>query len=253
LGWAFDGYPIYGPYGYSDPNNPNSPISRMRSGYVFRDGNFGTPNLNVTGRTTYPAWALSIGKPTTNNGPDVSTSYPLGWYVQDFDHIGDHGYTQGVAFDLDRYNGRFCKTPDFPGGTYAYFVAIETNGVPVFPYIIGLQFFGVKNGGDYGNPASVGFTTVDATAVTTYLGNTNSALTARSPIYNGTMTLTWDSTEGGHYTIETNANLTGWTPALTNITATGNSTQRTVPATGSQMFYRVRLDSFDGFDPVITP
>src|ERR1041385_3977017 len=28
LAWAFDGYPIYGPYGYSDPNNAASTITR---------------------------------------------------------------------------------------------------------------------------------------------------------------------------------------------------------------------------------
>ena len=29
IGWVSDGYPIYGPYGYSDPNNTNSVIRRM--------------------------------------------------------------------------------------------------------------------------------------------------------------------------------------------------------------------------------
>ena len=27
---------------------------------------------------------------------------------------------------LDRNNGRFCVTPDFPNGTYAYFATIDT-------------------------------------------------------------------------------------------------------------------------------
>jgi hypothetical protein len=30
-----------------------------------------------------------------------------------------------VDFDLDEYNGRWCVTPEFPNGTYAYFVAIS--------------------------------------------------------------------------------------------------------------------------------
>ena len=47
LGWSFDGYPIYGPYGYSTANNPNSGIRRIVSGFVPRDGNFGTTNLNT--------------------------------------------------------------------------------------------------------------------------------------------------------------------------------------------------------------
>jgi hypothetical protein len=57
LGWAFDGYPIYGPYGYSNPTNPASGVRRMINGYVLRNGQYGTSNLNVTGRTTLPLWA----------------------------------------------------------------------------------------------------------------------------------------------------------------------------------------------------
>ena len=28
LGWVSDGHPIYGPYGYGDPNDPGSPVPR---------------------------------------------------------------------------------------------------------------------------------------------------------------------------------------------------------------------------------
>ena len=52
-----------------------------------------------------------------------SSNYPLGRYMEDNDYLGDHGYVQGVDFDLDEYNGRWCFTPDFPKGTYAYFVS----------------------------------------------------------------------------------------------------------------------------------
>ena len=33
IGWAFDSYPIYGPFGYSSANNSNSSITRITSGY----------------------------------------------------------------------------------------------------------------------------------------------------------------------------------------------------------------------------
>ncbi|MFZ4792863.1 MAG: YHYH protein [Blastocatellia bacterium] len=36
LGRSFDGYPIYGPYGYSDPTNAASSIRRIRSGFRVR-------------------------------------------------------------------------------------------------------------------------------------------------------------------------------------------------------------------------
>jgi len=57
LGFAFDGYPVYGPYGYSSAMNPNSAITRMVSGYVLRDGSNGTTDLPVTGRTSIPQWS----------------------------------------------------------------------------------------------------------------------------------------------------------------------------------------------------
>ena len=47
LGWAADGFPIYGPYGYSVSNNASSSIKRMVSGYVIRNGQYGTSNLTT--------------------------------------------------------------------------------------------------------------------------------------------------------------------------------------------------------------
>ena len=57
LAWAADGLPVYGPYGYSSPLDPNSGVRRMVSGFVLRNGSNGTTNLTTTGRTTLPAWA----------------------------------------------------------------------------------------------------------------------------------------------------------------------------------------------------
>lgn len=48
LGWVNDGYPIYGPYGYSDANDPASPVRRMISGFRKR---------SITQRQTLPAYA----------------------------------------------------------------------------------------------------------------------------------------------------------------------------------------------------
>ena len=57
LAWVNDGYPLYGPYGYSNATNANSGVRRMISGYALRNGQNGTDNLTVTGRSTIPAWA----------------------------------------------------------------------------------------------------------------------------------------------------------------------------------------------------
>ena len=36
LGWAFDGNPIYGPYGYIDATNQSSGVRRIRSSYRIK-------------------------------------------------------------------------------------------------------------------------------------------------------------------------------------------------------------------------
>ena len=36
IGFAFDGYPVYGPFGYSNASNPNSAIKRILSSYRLR-------------------------------------------------------------------------------------------------------------------------------------------------------------------------------------------------------------------------
>jgi len=137
LGWAFDGYPIYGPYGFTDPMNSSSPVKRMVSGYRLRA---------ITARTTLPDWALpnhsGVSQTLTaaQYGPAVSTAFPLGRYVEDFEYVAGLG-------DLDQYNGRLEVTPDFPGGTYAYHVTIDASGSPVFPLIYGGQLYGVASGG----------------------------------------------------------------------------------------------------------
>lgn len=255
LGWSFDGYPIYGPYGYATASDAASGVRRMVSGYVMRDGSFGTTNLNSTGRASLPQWAIDAGHATSPNGPSVSTSQPLGWYLQDFDHLADHGYAQGVAFDLDRYNGRWCVTPEFPGGTYAYFVAIESDGTPAFPYIIGRQYYGVKQGGNYGATSTVGFSAIESPAQTIYQGGELAPPTAQSPSKTGgSVTLTWSSVEGGRYTVEQSTDLaSGWSSAATNLPGSAFSTQTTISAPGTKGFYRVRRDSVDAHDTVNTP
>lgn len=137
LGWAFDGYPIYGPYGYADPANPASPVKRLRSSFQLR---------KITARTSLPDWSLSAhpGVSATlaanQYGPAISTTFPLGRYNEDFE------YTAGLG-DLDQYNGRQEVTPEFPNGTYAYHVTIDDNGTPAFPYIFGGQLYGTATGG----------------------------------------------------------------------------------------------------------
>jgi hypothetical protein len=151
LGWMHDGYPIYGPYGFSDPANPASGVRRMVSGFVLRNGRNGADNLTLTGRRALPAWEArenhrAAALENLETGPDVGAQYPIGHYIEDYAYLGDLGKTAGKDFDLDELNGRWCVTPEFPGGTYAYFTTIDASGRPVYPYNMGRRYHGNPNG-----------------------------------------------------------------------------------------------------------
>jgi hypothetical protein len=98
IGWAYDGNPIYGPYGFDTPQGGE--VRRIESGY-------------------------SISTKNLQNRPN----YLPGFFVEDYDFT-DSG-------DLDIHNGRFCVTPEFPNGVYAYFCTIDVEFKPQFPYILG--------------------------------------------------------------------------------------------------------------------
>ena len=259
LGMAFDGYPIYGPYGYSDEMNSDSTVVRLKPGYMLKlEGRIPDGYLNRPSTVSYPYKAFiedyeyagndndglettytvvvssavtsgsgnryfisgtgldgTVEKPSFNfrkgrkyifnlSDSSLDTHAMLfsvygdgtsqGWHVsgqtpQDINAV----YTTGVVYkledavvdyatyvagfdaatlrtveitpasdtpqalfyfcynhanmgerlivgDLDKRNGRYCKTPDYPNGTYAYFITEDDNGDPAFPYIIGDTF-----------------------------------------------------------------------------------------------------------------
>ena len=120
IGWAFDGNPIYGPYAYQDPTDQQSSIVRLGSSYRVKPSLIFDENTNIS--------------PQRTDGPALSDE-PAGTFVEDYEYIFNLG-------ELDQYNGRFCKTPEYPEGRYCYFVTIDNSdaGVPVFPYVLGPTF-----------------------------------------------------------------------------------------------------------------
>ena len=56
-----------------------------------------------------------------------------------YDCVEDYNFTNTGT--LDKHNGRYCKTPEFPNGIYAYFCTLDANNVPEFPYVIGDEYF----------------------------------------------------------------------------------------------------------------
>jgi YHYH protein len=243
LGWVRDGYPVYGPYGYANATNSASPLTRMRSGYVLRNGQNGTQNLTVAGRTNIPLWAVRLYNVSAGqSGPNVSASYPLDRYMEDNDYLGDLGYAKGVDFDLDDYNGRFCVTPEFPTGTYAYFVSINSNGVPTFPYNIGRAF--------YGNPTGSAVTSITEAVTTNFLGGPNLPAVLNNPsLNNGIVTLTWSALEGGTYQVESSSNLSAWTTKASGIAAAFDNGSYTGASPESIKFFRVARTALASYDP----
>ena len=90
MGWAYDGNPIYGPYGYV--KRSGGVVAQMQSGY----------SLNLPDQ-----------RPPTS-------LYPAGFFVEDYTYKDVEDPTV-----LDENNGRFCITPEFPEGTYAYCTTIN--------------------------------------------------------------------------------------------------------------------------------
>ena len=101
VGWAYDGNPIYGPYGDSNSLTQTGGIIRPQSSYkldVETDSNLRPNKID-------------------------------GYFSQDYVYVPGHG-------DLDEYNGRYIVNSDFPQGTYAYFSTIDdSTKKPTFPYI----------------------------------------------------------------------------------------------------------------------
>lgn len=122
IGYAYDGFPIYGAYGYAN-NDGTGGITRMRSGYEL-----GTH----TTRTHYPDGT------DVDDGPAVDATYFLGYFREDYYFVAHPGQDEY----LDEHNGRFCVTPEYPNGTYAYFCTVDENWNSQFPYAVGPTFYG---------------------------------------------------------------------------------------------------------------
>jgi hypothetical protein len=123
IGFAYDGFPIYGAYGFLNPDGTGG-VTRMKSGYHLR---------NITLRTVH-----ADGTDVTD-GPPVGGAYPIGYFREDYEFIA--GSTPDV---LDDHNGRFCVTPEYPQGTYAYFTTVNADWNSAYPYAVGPTFYGVR-------------------------------------------------------------------------------------------------------------
>lgn len=123
IGFAYDGFPIYGAYGYQNTDG-TGPIVRIKSSYQLRDITVRTHNAN--------------GNDVTD-GPAVSTTYPLGYFREDYEYVA---HTEPEYLDI--HNGRFCVTPEYPDGIYCYFATVDEDWNSYYPYVVGPTFYGNK-------------------------------------------------------------------------------------------------------------
>ena len=118
VGFCFDGYPLYGPYGYTNPTSSASGVSLMTSSYIAKNTDHHRP----------PNWKFSNAMVVN----DINFMLSTGAFVEDFDFYEGSGI-------LDQYNGRFAVTPEYPEGVYAYYLTFtdDSLAIPKYPYIIG--------------------------------------------------------------------------------------------------------------------
>jgi hypothetical protein len=155
IGFMFDGFPVYGAYGYADTSSNGGSIKRMNSSYRLRAD---------TTRTTNP-WG-GVASPA---GPAVSSTYPMGCLLWDWEYVPGLG-------DLDSANGRWCRTPEYPNGTYAYFMTLDSTLAPAYPYTSAGAYYGVVQPGNIGvgpPPDTSGHNTINVP--TTVYGDTTGA------------------------------------------------------------------------------
>lgn len=98
VGWAADGFPIYALYGYAGFQSKASGIKEMRGSYRVKQG----------------------ARPSGSGQPGGTYD---GTFTRDYEYIKGLG-------DLDECNGKWTVTPEYPNGTYAYFL---TQNYPVVP------------------------------------------------------------------------------------------------------------------------
>lgn len=134
VAYAWDGYPVYGPFGYKNTDGTGG-ITRMVSSYAAKTAT------------------------TRANGPNVDAQYPSGCFIEDWEYKAGTGH-------LDEHNGRFCKTPEYPNGTYAYFTAIDASLKPTYPYFIGPTLYGDFSNANMGPNGGKATVPTDATQYT---------------------------------------------------------------------------------------
>ncbi len=196
VGYAFDGYPIYGPYGYSNASDASSPIKLIKPGYALR---------SITNRTTYSNGTL---QPSSLWGPLVNSTYPISSFMEDYAWAAGNG-------DLDACNGRWTVTPEYPLGIYAYYTTTNASMYPQYPFVMGC-YFGINLTPNGKNVA------VPSTGIASYFSyNSTGTTTVGNSTMGGVTTLFSNSTMNGATTLVGNGTMSGVTTVASGMTMSG--------------------------------
>lgn len=95
VGYAMDGFPIYAEYGYAEAQNAQSAVRELKASFRIKSG-------------------------TRPDGPGGEYD---GTFTADYEYVAGSG-------DLDECNGRVGVSPEYPDGSYMYFI---TNNYPFIP------------------------------------------------------------------------------------------------------------------------
>lgn len=114
IGYAADGFPIYGPYGYKHAEDSKSELIELRTSFKLKKQKRVTPD-NTTNETKNLGTASSADTPSTEK--------------QKAKPIIEYEYIEKLG-DLDDYNGRYGVTSEYPNGTYYYVIS---NSYPFIP------------------------------------------------------------------------------------------------------------------------
>ncbi|MEM9914791.1 MAG: YHYH protein [Planctomycetota bacterium] len=119
IGYAADGFPIYGVWAHEDPTDPDSPLVRPTTSWRVKAGN----------------------RPAKS---DISPGGAHdGTFVQDWEYVEDAG-------DLDEHHGQFGITPEYPDGIYYYMITDEYPFIPRTFYGTPDRSFSPARGGGEG-------------------------------------------------------------------------------------------------------
>ena len=124
VGYAFDGIPIYGPYGFAVATGDGGTIAELRSCYRLKEE-----------RTCCEDGPRCSTDSMFNGKPLV-----MGAFIEDFEF--DQAALDAGECELDEFNSRVAATPEYPSPVRVYVMTFDSEGRAAFPFLFGTRYWG---------------------------------------------------------------------------------------------------------------